>query len=152
MADGAPPPAFKSMISPKEFAAYILPILCYCALIFIQSGNPAPDMGDFYIFPGADKLLHFFGYAVLGALFARAYLDLWLSHRPGTAWILAGLSAGLYGMSDEFHQSFVSTRSADPLDFAADCLGGLAGAWAWARIRRKMPHWLSRIDKHREFL
>jgi len=41
----------------------------------------------------------------------------------------------LYGVSDEFHQSFVPGRTPDVADVAADAAGAalaLTAAWAWA--------------------
>jgi VanZ family protein len=42
--------------------------------------------------------------------------------------VVAAAFAGAYGATDEWHQSFVPGRSADPLDFAADVIGAAAGA------------------------
>ncbi len=41
----------------------------------------------------------------------------------------------LYGVSDEFHQSFVPLRQTDPLDLLADILGATCGILIWQRIR-----------------
>jgi VanZ family protein len=37
----------------------------------------------------------------------------------------------LYGVSDEFHQSFIANRSPDPLDLIADVFGAalVSGGW-----------------------
>jgi VanZ family protein len=42
----------------------------------------------------------------------------------------------LFGMSDEWHQSFVPSRMADVWDFAADGLGALLGAGITCRYLR----------------
>ena len=74
-------------------------------------------------------------YAVLGALVARGFGGGTL--RAVTlprAWV-AVLVATMYGVSDEWHQAFVPTRTADALDIAADAAGALIGsgaAWAWS--------------------
>jgi VanZ family protein len=58
---------------------------------------------------------------------------------------VAALAAAItivYGVTDEFHQSFVPGRSADAYDLAADAAGALAGTgacWAWGIIRRSRP-------------
>jgi VanZ family protein len=51
------------------------------------------------------------------------------------AWTIATV----YGFTDEFHQSFVPGRTADPRDLLADGVGaalGLGLVWAWSIIRR----------------
>jgi VanZ family protein len=51
------------------------------------------------------------------------------------AWLIA---VG-YGVTDEWHQSFVPNRHADVRDVAADAIGALAAAvavGAWSIIRR----------------
>lgn len=82
-----------------------------------------------------DKLLHLGAYAVLGALLAGALSCL------GTvrAALAAAAIATAYGLSDEWHQSFVPNRSADGADLAADAAGAVLGAAAMAvalRVRR----------------
>ncbi len=42
--------------------------------------------------------------------------------------LLGVVIAGIYGASDEFHQMFVPTRSAEVLDLVSDCIGGLFGS------------------------
>jgi len=118
---------------------YWLPVLAYCLFIFAQSGGASPIRMN--LFPHQDKVAHAAGYAVLGALLVRAFRG----SRPETGWrmlwLLGAVAAGLYGLTDELHQSFVPTRSADPADFVADIVGGAAGAWlfAWAGRRPKIP-------------
>jgi VanZ family protein len=47
---------------------------------------------------------------------------------PRRAFLLAVVIGSLYGGTDEFHQSFVPGRTADPLDWVADTLGVALGA------------------------
>jgi VanZ family protein len=45
--------------------------------------------------------------------------------------------ASAYGVTDEWHQSFVAGRSADVLDWYSDSIGaalGLGACWAWGII------------------
>jgi VanZ family protein len=73
-----------------------------------------------------DKLLHTVGYAGLGLLALRAFHGGFEPLRRGPT-LLAGLSVILWGISDEFHQSFVPGRTASALDVCADAVGfGLA--------------------------
>lgn len=74
----------------------------------------------------ADKLLHAGAYAVLAGLVLCALPRGRLG--GARAVVIAVLVAVLYGATDEWHQSFVPNRSADPLDLAADAAGAIAGA------------------------
>jgi VanZ family protein len=79
---------------------------------------------QFFVRKGA----HLTEYAVLAAL-------LWHALRRGTAWqwkmsILAGtvlLTCTLFAATDEFHQSFVATRTASAQDVLIDLSGALIG-------------------------
>ncbi len=106
-----------------RFLKYWLPLIVYCLAIFIQSSFPSPvEEPDVPFF---DKYLHILGYALLGALFCRAYGSLRLGGKFWRAALLSFLSAGLYGISDEIHQYFVPGRSADVMDVAADFFGAV---------------------------
>jgi len=71
-------------------------------------------------------------YAVLGASLARgARKAAWSV--PGWALVLLG---SLYGVSDEWHQSFVPGRDPSLGDWAADTVGVLLGYWITAVILR----------------
>lgn len=114
----------------KNFFYYWFPVIIYCALIFIQSSRPAPE-----IIPAIthlDKLLHAGAYALLSALFFRAYRTTRYRDRTNYIVIFSILSAGLYGISDELHQHFVPYRSADIQDALADIAGSAIGAVAAA--------------------
>jgi len=120
----------------KNFFYYWFPVIIYCALIFFQSSRPASE-----IIPkiaNLDKLLHAGAYALLSALFFRAYRT--TRHRDKLHYIitLSILSAGLYGISDEVHQVFVPSRSADILDALADIAGSVIGAFAVAAVNLRI--------------
>ena len=97
----------------------------WMGVLYQLSDQPAIDAP--LLFPGQDKLFHAIVYAVLGGL----YLGLF---RPGPAagyamqarW-LALVLAVLYGISDEWHQSFVPGREPDVLDVLADGVGAAVG-------------------------
>lgn len=96
--------------------------MAYAALIFFlshQSRLPAP--------PTNDKAVHFVAYAVMGGLFARSF---WWGTRWRAPWVvvLAAVAAAIYGISDEWHQSFVPGRDASWGDVWADALGSVVGA------------------------
>lgn len=116
------------------------PVVIQMALIFVASS--IPDLGPL---PGpSDKSWHSAGYALLGGLLLRAFAGGRLS---GVTWpraITAVLLTTLYGVSDEFHQTFVPGRSADRFDLLADGIGAAlaaiaggaaAAARAWGILR-----------------
>jgi VanZ family protein len=109
-----------------------VPVAAWCALVFILSSLPLRvDAG---VVPGGDKTAHVGEYAVLGFLLARALRNT----RPalGRAALVAGaaLLGALYGATDEFHQSTVPERTASLGDLAADGIGALLGAVAFAAL------------------
>lgn len=76
----------------------------------------------------SDHVGHSIGYAMLGALVLRALAGVsW----QGVTLVRGGMTVvfcTLYGMSDEFHQSFVPGRTAAWDDVAADLRGAILGA------------------------
>jgi VanZ family protein len=112
-----------------RFLKYWLPLIVYCLAIFIQSSFPSPVKEPDV--PFFDKYLHMLGYALLGSLFCRAYGSLRLGGKFWLVALLSVLSAGLYGISDEIHQYFVPSRSADVMDVAADFVGAAWGVFLY---------------------
>ena len=85
-----------------------------------------------------DKYMHALLYAGFGALLVRALAGGW--HRRVTVAVVATtiLIAAVYGVSDEFHQSFVPHRSVEAMDVVADTVGASIAAialYAWDIIR-----------------
>lgn len=73
----------------------------------------------------ASPVGHFTEYLIFGALLFNA---LRFHLNPRTA-LLAALAIGsLYGITDEWHQLFVPSRSCDPADWAVDTVATLVGA------------------------
>jgi VanZ family protein len=106
----------------------------YSLLIFIQSSLPSIDMGT--DLPGMDKLLHLAAYTLMGVLACRAFASL-SRLESALALFMAGFAFTLlFGLSDEWHQSFVPGRTADVWDFVADALGALLGAGITCRHLR----------------
>jgi VanZ family protein len=78
------------------------------------------------------KCAHLTEYAILAALLYRAFRQ----HRVrvfGIAFIIAAFYAAL----DEFHQSFVATRTASPWDVTIDCVGALIGLLLYCCLRNR---------------
>lgn len=94
--------------------------------------------------PGFDFSLqaiagHLVSYAGLGWLLADAARA--NGSTPRQAIAIALVSAVLYGVSDEFHQSFVPGRHSDPLDVLTDGIGAALSLLLWWRLdlRRTAP-------------
>jgi VanZ family protein len=110
------------------------PACVMMALIFIASSQTKAQLPQF----GAWDLLvkksgHVLGYALL----AVAYLHALANGRPVTArWLLLAVGcACLYAVTDEFHQRFVSGRTASPVDVLIDTGGSSLGVALRALIR-----------------
>jgi len=90
----------------------------------------APDISDATVASiqlVVRKAGHLSEYAILAALLYRAL------SRFAPAFLVAAVYAGL----DEFHQSFVASRTASVWDVAIDCVGALIGLMAFAAIRNR---------------
>jgi VanZ family protein len=105
-------------------------LLAWSAAIFIVSSfpNPPDATGGEWQYEAA----HVFEYAVFGAL-AFVVLRLYFAARPAVLLAVAAwLASVAYGISDEFHQSFVPNRDATWVDVVFDATGaaiGIAVAW-----------------------
>lgn len=93
---------------------------------------PRPPVPELLSFRHADKLLHFIGYALLGALSLLGAGARGRVRHLLTAW----LAAALYGVADELHQGFVPGRSASSADVLADWVGAAAGVAVLALVSR----------------
>jgi VanZ family protein len=71
------------------------------------------------------KLGHFTEYAILAALLWRALRGTWASLGAAFLAIATFLGAAVFAASDEFHQTFVPTRTSSSYDIMIDCLGAL---------------------------
>jgi VanZ family protein len=104
-----------------------LPVVLYAALIFYFSSTPGQAVPQWV--GQRDKLAHGAEYAGFGFLLARAF-----GRRSWWAAILAG---ALYGVTDEFHQSFVPNRFGNDLgDMTADTIGCALGVGAYFAATR----------------
>jgi len=104
---------------------YWAPVLFFMGYIFFMSGRSGSDIPR--IFARQDIAYHFFIYALLGWSFARALFF----ERPRAAMLkivcVCAVFGLLYGVSDEYHQSFISGRSSEIFDIAIDTAGSLFG-------------------------
>jgi hypothetical protein len=110
-----------------------LPVALYAGFIFaLSSVSMPPILGPLDL---NDKIKHGALYAVFAALVARAFTPS-LRVYP-LLFVLATVAlVSAYGVSDEFHQSFVPGRSPDVLDWLADTVAALLVSVAFA-VRKK---------------
>ena len=87
--------------------------------------------------PWGDKLAHLGEYGLLGFLLLRALSGSFPRWSLRAIVGLALVLTILYGVGDEWHQSWVPLRTPDPLDLMADALGAAlaAGFWIWQQRR-----------------
>lgn len=112
--------------NPKKWSLW-LPVMLLCLAIFVQSCFPSADVGpSFHL---KDKMLHMAVYALLAALVARACRLTWPGRLSAMQLLLISVGfATLYGLSDEWHQTFVTSRHGSTLDVLADFAGSVVGA------------------------
>ncbi len=96
--------------------------LCYMGLIFFLSSRNDIDIPGLMI--GFDKVLHTSAYMVLAFL---SYISISKSGIKKYIFITAFLFTSIYGITDEFHQSFVPGRDSSIGDLIADFSGALIG-------------------------
>ena len=107
-------------------------------LIFSLSGVsgdniPLPDVVNL------DKVLHAGVYGVLAVTAFFSLPEHRYRARPWKMSLLVVLFCFLYGVSDEFHQSFVPNRCPSVLDLLADAGGAGFAALAWYRVKYRYP-------------
>jgi hypothetical protein len=121
-----------------------LPLLFMAVLYWLSSlpGTPLPDdpalYGLFYwVPPSVQNALHVPAFAVLSWAFWWA-LGAWL-RVPSARAISACAIASVYGVFDEWHQSFVPGRYASLTDVTLDVAGAVLGIWlaAWLGSRAR---------------
>lgn len=118
---------------------WIWPVIL-AALIFTASSRSevaGPSI------PGIDKVAHFAVYGLLGTLVLRAMRRPQGRHKFRAAWVSV-LIVSVYGLSDEWHQSFTPGRDVEAADWIADTLGGALAVTlysCWGKYRRvlEMP-------------
>jgi VanZ family protein len=111
--------------------------------IFYMSSRDAPEFMKHHIFDFQDKSVHLAGYFVLAVFYLRGLL--WSGCPPTSKTFgIAVILTVLYGASDEYHQSFVPTRTAAMDDLVANALGSLC-LFPFRRILVKCLEWEQRL-------
>jgi len=108
-----------------------LPVVAWMGLIFYLSAQPdLPQTHTHWADLLISNTAHAFVFGVLAMLWARI-----LNERRHTLFLAFALTM-LYALSDEFHQTFVPGRHADPWDLVFDALGAALALGLWALWQR----------------
>jgi VanZ family protein len=91
------------------------------------------------------KLSHWSEYFILAILLMRALKANVSSQSAMRRSIWSIVLATLYAASDEFHQSFLPSRTANPVDVAIDSLGAVCGT-LWCHLRNRSDN--SSLNSH----
>ena len=108
----------------------LIPVTLVTGIIFFLSNQEGADL-PLPALPGLDKVLHIGVYAVLAASAIYAFPPEIRSRRPVRVALLAGGYCLLFGLSDEYHQSFIADRYPSGWDLAADLTGILITICCW---------------------
>ncbi|MDO9167578.1 MAG: VanZ family protein [Methylobacter sp.] len=115
------------MIKTLDFTLLFL----YCLFIYWLSDQPTLPVPSLFSFQ--DKILHAGAYFIMAVLAWRSF-----NHLFNRSIVLALLSVtfcSLYGISDEWHQSFVEGRFSDVADWIADTSGAGLAVFLLDRLR-----------------
>lgn len=89
------------------------------------------------MFPHQDKLVHASAYAIMGLLAWRFFSHLFTKQ---LLWVASAIIfCSVYGVSDEFHQSFIDGRDADVWDWLADTTGATIMVYLLYRFKYLSP-------------
>ena len=150
----------------RAFLRYWLPPLAWMAVIWTLSADvaSADHTSGFVVwimtalFPSASqaqialahgllrKLGHLMEYAILAALWFRALHT--GRHLPMISSVFAALAISVaWAVADEFHQTFVPSRTASPLDVILDTTGATLALLA-LHLRRRRPRRGAAVTDH----
>jgi len=97
----------------------------WAGILYYLSDQPGIDMAP--LFSHQYKVMHVVAYALLGIFCMGALKKSSTGYRPAQLWAVTALT-GVYGLLDEYHQSFIPGRFSTASDVIADLAGGFLGA------------------------
>jgi len=112
-----------------KFVRFWFPVILYSGIIFCVSSIPNVTIP--LLEAQLDKFLHILEYSLFGFLIARGISGTRPFISGKNLWILVILTTFLYGISDEYHQSFVAGRHFGIFDLIADTIGGVIGVYIY---------------------
>lgn len=109
--------------------------LAYCAFIFYLSSVPSfPVPPPFEFF---DKIVHFCLYGGLSAIVAVGLQLAQHEYSARMSFIIPVGFSVIYGLTDEVHQLFVTSRTFAAADIAADAMGATVAAILLLVVRQR---------------
>lgn len=102
----------------------------YCLFIYWLSDQPKLPMPE--LFSTQDKLLHAGAYFIMELLAWRSFKHVY--GMPMQVALFSVIFCSLYGVSDEWHQSFVIGRTPAVSDWLADTIGAALAAFLLLRF------------------
>lgn len=115
----------------------LVPMLIVMGIIFLLSHQPGDSLHIPSFIPGFDKVAHMIVYGVLAATILYAFEPAINNGRTLAPFLVTVTICILYGIGDEFHQSFIPGRFASAADLVADTLGVVVACAAWFFWKRK---------------
>ncbi len=109
-----------------------LTLFLYCAFIFWLSDQTVVPTPVF--FPHQDKVIHASAYFIMALLALRCFTH--FISNPIILTFTVILFCSFYGISDEWHQSFVKDRQADVFDWLADTTGAFLAVFFYIQLKR----------------
>ena len=117
----------ESMPNLKVLLKYWLPPVLWALVIFSFSSMQVAGTSDVYWKDFiVKKTAHLVEYGILACLLYRAMINSNISRQK--AFVLSILIAGIYGASDEYHQSFTPGREPRTRDVVIDTVGAIIGS------------------------
>jgi len=135
----------------KALIRYWLPVALWAVVIFLFSSLPTGTATeivwtDFVI----KKTAHMIEYGVLAVLIYRALRAGEVVKRNAAYWAI--MAAVVYGVSDEFHQSFTPGRMPRAYDIGFDTIGAVLAIYSVWNILPKAPARLRKLAKELEVI
>jgi hypothetical protein len=119
-----------AVYSVKIYARFI-PMVCIMGIIFYLSHQPG-DFVQLPQFPGSDKLAHATAYGFLAGTFLYSLQSFpGACNKKNVAAIIVVALCVLFGLSDEYHQSFIPGRFVSFWDVVADGFGAFSVVGYW---------------------
>jgi len=113
----------------------MVPMLIVMGTIFFLSHKTGDEI-QLPAFAHSDLVAHMLIYAVLGGAILYAWNTRFKVYQPIRVVCYTVAICLLYGVSDEFHQSFVPGRYVSAMDVVADTVGAIlisAGWWVYSK-------------------
>ena len=126
-----------------------LPVIFWAALIFTFSSEALPVTSKFYWKDFVvKKTAHLIEYSVFAMLLFRAFINSGVGRKKAAIYTI--IIAIIYGVTDEFHQSFTPGREPRLRDLGFDTIGaGLATYYLWKllpKAPKKLRTWAEKLQ------